>query len=89
MQFYLIGIFKGVLLALKFGFPTAMEELITAAQSIENFFQPHLTRGAGGYTWKLCSPAMLKQRGKWAEPIAPKEASTRVEGSCTKHRQEN
>lgn len=58
---------QGVLLALKFDFPTAKEELITDEQSVENFFQPHLTGGADGYTWKLCGPEMLNQRGKWAE----------------------
>ena len=57
----------------------------TVSSTVENVFQPHLTRRA--HNWKLCSPVVL-QLSRRAKVIAPKTKPIwGVEGSHATHRQ--
>lgn len=45
---------------------------VTAPSAVGNVSWPHLTRGPGGNTWKLCSPLILEPRSEQVELIAPR-----------------
>lgn len=51
---------------------------VTVPATVERVFWPHLTRGAGDKSWKLCGPRALQPRGGQAEIMAPEQSQPRT-----------